>query len=211
MNLGECEIIDEIDFRELEQIPHAIVKEGKLEGFMSEEEIEFEGELEGFMSEEIEFEGELEGFMSEEEIEFQDIDKCKIVELPDKQEIERCTSPEMPVRIVYEQEECIKEEICNRSLPKLPKMYRAKESVHTDEIKLEMTKMNVVEINELPKEVKLKMPIEQIESKTKQNVNLVSDITPFHAECDILLSNRTVDLCGTPPFEISVASSKILG
>ena len=33
----------------------------------------------------------------------------------------------MPVRIAYEQEECIEEEICDRSLPK---MYRAEESVH---------------------------------------------------------------------------------
>ena len=33
----------------------------------------------------------------------------------------------MPVRIAYEQEECIEEEICDRSLPK---MYRAEECVH---------------------------------------------------------------------------------
>ena len=43
LDLGESEIIDEIDFREIEQIPHAMEKESKLEGFMSEEEIEFEG------------------------------------------------------------------------------------------------------------------------------------------------------------------------
>ena len=55
----------------------------------------------------------LEEFMLEEEIEFQSIDKCKIVELPDQQEIERETLrlPEMPVRIAYEQEKCIEEEI----------------------------------------------------------------------------------------------------
>ena len=62
--------------------------------------------------------------MFEEEIEFQGIDKCKIVELPDKQEIERCIYretvglSEMPVRIAYEPEKCIEEEICDRSLPK---------------------------------------------------------------------------------------------
>ena len=56
-----------------------------------------------------------------EQIEFQGIDKCKIVELPDKQEIERETVglPEMPVRIAYEQEECIEQDICDRSLPKM--------------------------------------------------------------------------------------------
>ena len=61
-------------------------------------------------------------------------------------------------------------------------MYKAEESVHTDEIKLETPKMNAVEINELPKEIKLVMPIEQIESETMLNVSLVSDIPiPFHA------------------------------
>ena len=50
-----------------------------------------------------------------EEIEFQGINKCKIVGLPDKQEIEKCISPEMPVRIAYEKEECIEEEICDVS------------------------------------------------------------------------------------------------
>ena len=120
LDLSKCEIIDEIDLRELEQIPHAMVKEGKLEGFMSEEEIEF-----------------------------QDIDICKKVELPHEQGIEECIDRkkcvirllEIPVRIAYEQEECIEEEICDMSLPKL---YRAEESVHTNEIKLETHKKNAV-------------------------------------------------------------------
>ena len=42
----------------------------------------------------------------------------------------------MPVRIACEQEECIEEEICDRSLPKL---HRAEESVYKDEIELETT------------------------------------------------------------------------
>ena len=45
MNLGECEIIDELDLWEPEQIPHTIVTltEGQvLEEFMLEEEIEFQ-------------------------------------------------------------------------------------------------------------------------------------------------------------------------
>ena len=81
-----------------------------------------------------------------------------------------------PVRMAFEQEQCIEEEVCNNLSPELPKLYRAEESVHTDEIKLETPKMNAVEISELPREVKLEMPIEQIESKTMQNVNLVSDV-----------------------------------
>ena len=82
--------------------------------------------------------------MLEEEMEFQDIDKCKIVELPHKQEIERCTPPEMSTRIACEQEECIPEEICNMSLPKL---YKVDKSVHKNEVKLEIPETNVVEIS----------------------------------------------------------------
>ena len=160
---------------EPEQIPHALIRLA-------------EGQI-------------LEEFMLEEEIEFQGIDKCKIVELRDKQEIERCIAretvglPEMPVRIAYEQEECIEEEICNRSLPK---MYRAEENVHKDEIKLETPEINAVEISELPREVKLEMPIEHSESNLVQDVTLVSDIpTPFHAEHEILLPNGTINLSKT--------------
>ena len=62
--------------------------------------------------------------MLEEEIEFQGIDKCKIVELPDEQDIEidreTVELPEMPARIAYEQEECIEEEICERSQVQIP-------------------------------------------------------------------------------------------
>ena len=95
-----------------------------------------------------------------------------------QEEIERCISPELPVRIACEQEECIEEEICNMSLPKL---YRAEKGVHTDEIKLETPKMNVVEISELPREAKLEMPLEQSKSMLVQNVSLVSDVpTQFH-------------------------------
>ena len=101
----------------------------------------------------------------------------------------------MPVRIACEQEECIEGEICDRSLPKLT---RAEESVHKDEIKLETPEINAVEISKLPREVKLEVPIEQSESKLLQDVNLVSDIpTPFHAEQEILLPNETTDLCKT--------------
>ena len=59
----------------------------------------------------------------------------------------------------------------------LPKLYRAEESVHTDEIKLETPKMIAVEMSELPREVELKMPMEQNGSKLEQDRNLVSDST----------------------------------
>ena len=124
---GECEIIDELDLQELEQIPHIMVK-------LTEGQV-------------------LEEFMLEEEIEFQDMDKC-IVELPDKQELERCVSPEISVRIACEQEEFIKEEVCNRLLPELPELYRAQESVYKDEVQQETPKINTVEISALPREIK---------------------------------------------------------
>ena len=62
MDLGECEIIGELHFRELEQIPHLMIK-------LTEGQV-------------------LEEFLSEEEIEFHKMNKC-IVELSDKQEIDR--------------------------------------------------------------------------------------------------------------------------
>ena len=79
---GESEIMDELDFRELEQIPHAMVK-------LTERQV-----LEEFML---------------EDIEFQERDNCKIVELPDKQEIDRkiVVLSEMPVETSCEQEECV--------------------------------------------------------------------------------------------------------
>ena len=121
----------------------------------------------------------LEEFMLEkEEIEFQDIDRCKKVALPDKQDVERCTSPEMSMRIACKREECIEEEICDMSLPK---SYNVEENVHNDEVQLETPKINVVEISALPREIKSEMPIEQIESKTMQNVSLVRVVsTQFH-------------------------------
>ena len=60
---------------------------------------------------------------------------------------------------------------------------------------LEIPEINAVEISELPREIKLEMPIEQIESKLVQDVNLFSDIpTPFCAEHEISLPSETIDL-----------------
>ena len=90
------------------------------------------------------------------------MDKC-IVELPDKQEIDReiVVLPEIPVRTDCEQGECIEEEIFDRSLPELRK---AQESIHKDDIQLETPKGNTIEISELPREIKLEMPIEHSKS-----------------------------------------------
>ena len=92
MDLCECKIIDEIDFRELEQIPQVMVK-------LTEGQV-------------------LEEFMLEEDIYFQERDNSKNVELPNKQEIDRemVVWPNMPVETSCEQEECVEMKTCNVSL-----------------------------------------------------------------------------------------------
>ena len=88
-------------------------------------------------------------------------------------------------------------------------MYTAKESVQKDKIMLETPEINTVEINELPREVKLEMPIEQSESKPVQDVILVNDVpTPFHAEQDISLPNGTIGLSKT---EGEIPNRNIIG
>ena len=103
MDLCECEILDELDFRELEQIPQVTVK-------LTEGQV-------------------LEEFMLEEDIDFQVRDNCKNVELLDKQEIDRemVVWPDMSVETSCQQEECVEMKTCNMSLPKL---FKATESVH---------------------------------------------------------------------------------
>ena len=54
---------------------------------------------------------------------------------------------------------------CNVSLPKL---FKAKESVHTDKIELEMPKINEVEVKELPRVIQL----ENSQNKPSQNYTL---------------------------------------
>ena len=153
--------------------------------------------------------------LEEEEIEFQGIDECKIVELKDEQEIEECIASEtvefreILVRVIYEQEECIKEEISDMSLPE---MCSTDEKIHTDELKLETSKINTAEISEMPSEIKLEMPVEQSESKLMQDETLVSGVpTPFHnyvqpaTETKITLPNRNIAQAMTE-WEISVPS-----
>ena len=51
---------------------------------------------------------------------------------------------------------------CNMSLPEL---FRAEESVHTDEMELDKPEINAVEIKELHREIKLEKPTELDKSK----------------------------------------------
>ena len=121
LDLCECEIIDELDFRELEQIPQVMIK-------LTEGQV-------------------LEEFMLEEDIDFQERDNHKNVELPNKQERDRemVVLSNIPVETPYEQEECTEMKTCDMSLPEL---FKAKESVCINEVELEISKINEVEIRE---------------------------------------------------------------
>ena len=132
LDLCECVIIDELDFRELEQIPQVMVK-------LTEGQV-----LEEFIL----------------DIDFQERENCKNVEL---QEIDRemVVWPDMFVETFCEQKECVEMKTCNVSLPKL---FKATESVYTNEIELEISKINEVKVRELPREVKLEISIEQDKS-----------------------------------------------
>ena len=187
MDLGECEIIDELDFREQEQIPHIMVK--LMEGQVLEE------------------------FMLEEETDFQDIDTCKMVEtgidrktveLSDEQEIERCTSPEMSMRIACEQEECIEEEICDMSVPK---SYKVEESVYKNGIMLETPKINAVEISALPREIKLEKPIEQRRSKLQTKQKKVLGFKVVRRVNPTKLVKR--EICRPPPKPLDNLNDKL--
>ena len=83
--------------------------------------------------------------------------------MPNKQEIDRemVVWPHMSVETSCKQEECVEIKTCDVSLPKVLK---ATESVHTNEIELEISKINEVKVRELPREVKLEIPIEQDKS-----------------------------------------------
>ena len=112
----------------------------------------------------------LEEFMLEEGVDFQEGDNCKSVELPNKQEIDRemVVWPNLSLETPYEQEICVEMKTGNMSLPEL---FKAKESVYTNEVELEMPKINEVKVKDLPRKikklprkVKLDMPIEQDKS-----------------------------------------------
>ena len=65
----------------------------------------------------------------------------------------------MPVETSCKQEECVEMKTS------LPKLFKSKENVPTDEIELEMPKINKVEVKELPRIIKLEKPKEQDKSK----------------------------------------------
>ena len=76
------------------------------------------------------------------DIDYQSIDKSKTTELQD-----------VPIQVanVQEIEECVEEVVSDMTLPE---MCSADEKIHTDELKLEMSKINAVEICEMPNETK---------------------------------------------------------
>ena len=74
----------------------------------------------------------------------------------------------------------LEEEICNMSLPKLS---RAEENVHKDEIKLETPKINAIEINKKPREMRLEVAI--------PTRNILSDSIPkLHAKQTKILGSK---------------------
>ena len=173
----------------------------------------------------IEFiEGKIENYSTEPSIsyrseEFQSIDECKTIDLQDKQEMEECIVsktvklPDIPIRDIEEQEV---EEVVSDVI--LPEMCSTKENLCTDKLKLEVPKINAVEICKMPSETKSEMPmleepsepkletsiiketsIMQSESKLIQDMALISDVpTPFHnhaqpmTKWEISVSNKTI-------------------
>ena len=123
------------------------------------------------------------------------MEEC-IVELPDKQEIdgEMLVLPKMPEKTSCEQEECVEMKTCNMSLPNL---FKAKESVHTDEIKLEIPEINEVEIKEIPRKIKLEISLEQDKSKLHPQWKKVLGSKVIKGENPIKLDKG--ETCRPPP------------
>ena len=191
LDLCECEIIDELYFRELEQMPQVMVK-------LTEGQV-------------------LEEFMLEEDIDFQERDNCKNLELLDKQEIDRemVVWPIMSVVTSYEQEECVEMKTCDMPLPELLK---AKESVHANEIELEMPKINEVEVKDLPREirelprvVKLEIPIEQNKSNLHTKLKKVLGSKVIRRANTTKLVKREVYRPPPKPPYILTINEKVIG
>ena len=102
--------------------------------------------------------------------------------------------PEMPVRMACEQEECLEEEIFIRSLPEL---CIAQKGGHKDGIQLETPKVNTMEVSELPREIKLEIPIEQSKSKLHTKWKKVLGSKVIRRENPIKLIKR--EICRPPP------------
>ena len=118
---------------------------------------------------------------SGEEVQILDLDECEIIDELDLWELEQI--PHAVVRLAEGQvleEFMLEEEICNMSLPKLS---RAEESVHKEKIKLERPKINAIEINEKPGEMRLELAI-----PTK---NILGDSVPkLHAKWRKVLGSK---------------------
>ena len=96
---------------------------------------------------------------SEEEIQILDLDECEMIDELNFRELEQI--PHVTVKLTEGQvleEFMIEEEIFVRSFPEL---HQAQKGIHKDDIQLEIPKVNTIEINELPKEIKLEIPLEQ--------------------------------------------------
>ena len=107
--------------------------------------------------------------------------------------------PEISMRMACEEEEFTKEEIYNRSLPELPELCKAQESIHKDDIQLETPKVNTTEISKLPRKIKLEICIEQSKSKlhTKQKKVLGSKVIR-RANATKLTKRKLPSICRPP-------------
>ena len=115
------------------------------------------------------------------------MDKCIV----DKQEIDRkmVFLPKMLAKTSCEQEECVGKEICDMFLPKL---FKAEEGVHTDEIELKMPEINAVEIKELPRKIKSKLHSKWKKVLTSRRVRRTNPTEVVKREiCRLLLSHQT--------------------
>ena len=128
--------------------------------------------------------------MLEEDIDFQEGDNSKNVELLSKQEI------------------CVEMKTCKMSLPELLK---AKESVHTNEVELEMPKINEVEVKKLPREVKLDMPTEQDKSKLHSKQKKVLGSKVIRRANPTKLVKREVCIPPPKPPYILNTNGKVIG
>ena len=157
-------------------------------------------------------------------IDYQSIDKGETTELQD-----------VPIQVAIEQEieECIEKVVSEMTLPE---MFSTDVKIHTDELKLEMPKINAVEICKMPSETKSEMPIleeprepklemfiiketgiVQSESKLIQDMVLISDVpTQFHNHAhpmtgqEISLPYRAIAQPMTK-WEFSVSNKTTLG
>ena len=218
----DYQIIDKSETTELQDVPIQVAIEQEIEECI--EEVVSDMTLSEMYSTDVKINTDM-------KLEVPTIKSCETVDLQYEQETEECIASEtvelsdIPVRIAYEQEECIKGEISDMILTG---KCTAEDKIHTDELKLETPKINAVEICEMPSETKSEMPIleeprepklelsitketsiVQSKSKSIQDMTLISNVpTPFHAEQEISLSDRDIAQTMTE-WEISVSTKTL--